>query len=165
MMLSDVSESVKASGEATVPSVPIKPVNQTSVSSGDEKAGDVSSVKSEVLSAASSGPSKSIGKAGVSAGLNIGAKYKASVSSRDKGKAIVGKAITFRDVILYLPKPVFARGQLYVALSRVTSKAGLTIIKYEDSHQLRIYSPQHISQTMVQSNEEELTRSLYPAMP
>ncbi|KAG2252465.1 hypothetical protein Bca52824_082601 [Brassica carinata] len=40
MMLSDVSESVKASGEATVPSVPIKPVNQTSVSSGDEKAGD-----------------------------------------------------------------------------------------------------------------------------
>ena len=98
MMLSDVSESVKASGEATVPSVPVKPVNQTSVFSGDEKAGDVSSVKSEVLSAASSGPSKSIGKAGVSAGLNIGAKYKAFVSSRDKGKAIVGKAITFRDV-------------------------------------------------------------------
>ena len=98
MMLSDVSESVKASGEATVPSVPVKPVNQTSVSSGDEKAGDVSSVKSEVLSAASSGPSKSIGKAGVSVGLNIGAKYKASVSYRDKGKAIVGKAITFRDV-------------------------------------------------------------------
>ncbi|CDY26051.1 BnaC06g05730D [Brassica napus] len=80
MMLSDVSESVKASGEATVPSVPVKPVNQTSVFSGDEKAGD------------------SIGKAGVSAGLNIGAKYKAFVSSRDKGKAIVGKAITFRDV-------------------------------------------------------------------
>ncbi|CAF1926157.1 unnamed protein product [Brassica napus] len=98
MMLSDVFESVKASGEATVPSVPVKPVNQTSVSSGDEKAGDVSSVKSEVLSAASSGPSKSIGKTSVSAGLNIGAKYKASVSSSDKGKAIVGKAITFRDV-------------------------------------------------------------------
>ncbi|CAN6879410.1 unnamed protein product [Brassica oleracea] len=58
MMLSDVSELVKASGEATFPSVPVKPVNQTSVSSGDEKAGDVSSVKSEVLSAASSGPSK-----------------------------------------------------------------------------------------------------------
>ncbi|KAG2271680.1 hypothetical protein Bca52824_066235 [Brassica carinata] len=76
----------------------IKPVNQTSVSSGDEKARDVSSVKSEVLSAASSGPSKSIGKTGVSAGLNIGAKYKAFVSSRDKGKAIIGKAITFRDV-------------------------------------------------------------------
>ncbi|XP_048624109.1 uncharacterized protein LOC106404337 [Brassica napus] len=78
MMLSDVSESVKASGEATVPSVLFR--------------------ETEVLSAASSGPSKSIGKTGVSAGLNIGAKYKASVSSRDKGKAIVGKAITFRDV-------------------------------------------------------------------
>ncbi|CAN7018247.1 unnamed protein product [Brassica oleracea var. botrytis] len=98
MMLSDVSESVKASGEATVPSVPVKPVNQTSVSSSDEKAGNDSSVKSEVLSAASSGPSKSIGKTGVSVGLNIGAKYKASGSSHDKGKAIVGKAITFRDV-------------------------------------------------------------------
>ncbi|WZZ57761.1 hypothetical protein YC2023_057868 [Brassica napus] len=97
-MLSDVSELVKASGEATFPSVPVKPVNQTSVSSGDEKVGDVSSVKSEVLSAASSGPSKSVGKTGVSAGLNIGAKYKASISSRDKGKAIIGKAITFRDV-------------------------------------------------------------------
>ncbi|CAN6968296.1 unnamed protein product, partial [Brassica oleracea var. botrytis] len=76
---------------------------------------------------------------------------------------------SLKEVILYLPKPVFTHGQLYVALSRVTSKAGLTIIKYEDSHQLRvkniIYSPQHISQTMVQSNEEELTRSLYPAMP
>ncbi|CDY26048.1 BnaC06g05760D [Brassica napus] len=75
------------------------------------------------------------------------------------------QAKSLKQVILYLPKPVFARGQLYVAISRVTSKAGLTIIKYEDSHQLRIYSPQHISQTMVQSNEEELTRSLYPAMP
>ncbi|CAN7018244.1 unnamed protein product [Brassica oleracea var. botrytis] len=85
---------------------------------------------------------------------------------------------SLKEVILYLSKPVFAHGQLYVALSRVTSKARLTIIKYEDSHQLRvktysleqllfsqIYSPQHISQTMVQSNEEELTRSLYPAMP
>ncbi|CAN6893623.1 unnamed protein product [Brassica oleracea] len=77
---------------------------------------------------------------------------------------------SLKEVILYLPKPVFAHGQLYVALSRVTSKAGLTIIKYEDSsfEQLlfsQIYSPEHISQTMVQSNEEELTRSLYPAMP
>ncbi|XP_013583285.1 PREDICTED: uncharacterized protein LOC106292221 [Brassica oleracea var. oleracea] len=100
MMLSDVSESVKASGEATVPSVPIKPVNQTSVSSGDEKARDVSSVKSEVLSAASSGPSKSIGKAGVSAGLNIGAKYKAFVSSRDKGKAITKVLIGLEMILI-----------------------------------------------------------------
>ncbi|CAN7057510.1 unnamed protein product [Brassica rapa subsp. trilocularis] len=47
MMLSDVSETVQASSEATVPPVSVDPVNQTSVSSGDAKAGDVSSVKSE----------------------------------------------------------------------------------------------------------------------
>ncbi|KAF3589813.1 hypothetical protein F2Q69_00031330 [Brassica cretica] len=34
-----------------------------------------------------------------------------------------------------------------------------------DKSLIRIYSPEHISQTMAQSNEEELTRSLYPAIP
>uniref|UniRef100_A0A0D3DNQ0 ATP-dependent DNA helicase n=1 Tax=Brassica oleracea var. oleracea TaxID=109376 RepID=A0A0D3DNQ0_BRAOL len=43
-----------------------------------------------------------------------------------------------KEVILYLPNPVFYHGQLYVALSRVTSKAGSTIIKGEDSHQLKV---------------------------
>ncbi|CDY44511.1 BnaC01g10380D [Brassica napus] len=43
MKLSDVSKSVKTNGEATVPSVPVKPVNRTGVSSGDDKADDVSS--------------------------------------------------------------------------------------------------------------------------
>ena len=45
---------------------------------------------------------------------------------------------SLKEVILYLPKPVSAHGQLYVVLSRVTSKAGLTIIKSEDSHQLKV---------------------------
>ncbi|KAH0879156.1 hypothetical protein HID58_066550 [Brassica napus] len=98
MKLSDVSESVKTNGEATIPSVPVKPVNQTGVSSGDDKAGDVSSVKSEGVSAVSSGSSKSIDKTGASSGLNIDARDKACVSSRDKGKAIVGEAIAFKDV-------------------------------------------------------------------
>ncbi|CDY45935.1 BnaC06g10040D [Brassica napus] len=43
-----------------------------------------------------------------------------------------------KEVILYLPNLVFFHGQLYVALSRVTSKAGSTIIKGEDSHQLKV---------------------------
>ncbi|KAL0741949.1 hypothetical protein Bca4012_083462 [Brassica carinata] len=45
---------------------------------------------------------------------------------------------SLKEVILYILKPVFSHCQLYVALSRVTSKTRLTIIKDEDSHKLKV---------------------------
>ena len=35
---------------------------------------------------------------------------------------------SLKEVGIYLPKPVFSHGQLYVALSRVTSKKGLKVL-------------------------------------
>lgn len=41
---------------------------------------------------------------------------------------------SLKTVGLYLPKPVFIHGQLYVALSRLTSKTGLKILNQESSN-------------------------------
>ena len=40
---------------------------------------------------------------------------------------------TLQNVGLYLPRPVFSHGQLYVAISRITSRNGLKILIDDDT--------------------------------
>ncbi|CAN6824529.1 unnamed protein product [Brassica oleracea] len=118
MKLSSVSDSGKTNGEAAIPSRPVKPVAQPGVSSGDVNpipsglvkpvvqtgvsSGDVIPMKSKDVTAEANSLIKPNGKTGASSGLKLGVRGRASVSSVDKGKAIVsenvGKVISFKDV-------------------------------------------------------------------
>ncbi|KAG5392385.1 hypothetical protein IGI04_022348 [Brassica rapa subsp. trilocularis] len=118
MKLSGVSDTVKTNGEAAIPSSSVNPVAQPGISSGDVNpipsglvkpvaqtdvsSGDAIAMKSKDVTAEAKNSIKPNGKTGASSGLKLGVRGRASVSSVDKGKAIVsenvGKVITFKDI-------------------------------------------------------------------
>ncbi|KAG2242395.1 hypothetical protein Bca52824_095760 [Brassica carinata] len=94
-----LSDSIKTNGEPVVSSGPVKPVDQTGMSSGSDN-----SKKSEGVSLAPSTPVKPIGNTGASSGIRIGGRGKAYVSHGGKGKAIASdsarEVIAFKDAKL-----------------------------------------------------------------
>ena len=50
--------------------------------------------------------------------------FYAMIINKSQGKSL-------STVGLYLPKPMFSHGQLYVALSRVKSKSGLKVLIHD----------------------------------
>ncbi|KAL0877707.1 hypothetical protein Bca101_027413 [Brassica carinata] len=94
-----LSDSKKTNGEPVVSSGPVKPVDQTDMSSGGDN-----SKKSEGVSLAPSTPVKPIGNTGASSSIRIGGRGKAYVSHGGKGKAIASDSareiIAFKDAKL-----------------------------------------------------------------
>ncbi|KAB2601569.1 hypothetical protein D8674_002574 [Pyrus ussuriensis x Pyrus communis] len=58
---------------------------------------------------------------------------------------------SLRQVGLYLPEPVFTHGQLYVALSRVTSKEGLKILISHGENDVKNYTANIVFKDVLQN--------------
>ena len=72
---------------------------------------------------------------------------------------------SLKGVVLYLPQPVFTDGQLYVGLSRVTTKSGLKIIQGKEQRPGKVknivYKEIYNRLTMSEGNSNLVT-TLYP---
>jgi hypothetical protein len=60
---------------------------------------------------------------------------------------------TLQNVGLYLPRPVFTHGQLYVAISRVTSRNGLRVLIDDDTVPCCTMTQNIVSKEILQSQK------------